>query len=94
MTILIGGIAAVTLGAVGAAIWWCPLLEFLAALIPLVLIAGGAIAIYFGVDELRYPLPQEPPSYETKEAKPASPETPPAQPQPEGEASGKKEEAE
>jgi len=94
MTILIGGIVAVAIGAAGAAIWWCSLLEFLAALIPPILILGGGIAIYFGIDELRYPLPQEPPSYEPEKAKAVPAETPAADPQPqtEPEPEGKKKE--
>ena len=67
MAILIGGIVAVVIGAVWAAIWWCSLLELLVALIPPVLILGGAIAIYFGIDEIRYPAPQAPPAYTPKE---------------------------
>jgi len=74
MVILIGGIVAVIIGAVWAVIWWCPMLEFLAAVIPPVLILGGAIAIYFGVDEIRYPPPQVPPAYEPKEPTPPTPE--------------------
>jgi len=64
MAILIGGILAVVVGTVWGAIWWPQLLSFLAAIIPTFLVVGGAIAIYFGIDEIRYPPPKTPPTYE------------------------------
>jgi hypothetical protein len=64
MWIIIGGVISLVLGAIGVIVWWWPLLSFLAGVIPVFLIIGGAIAIYFGIDELRYPAPKEAPSPE------------------------------
>jgi predicted RNA-binding protein len=70
MTILIGGIAAVVLGALGAAIFWSPILSVLAGFVPAFLIIGGALAIYFGIDEIRHPAPTPQPVREPVVDKP------------------------
>jgi hypothetical protein len=67
MAILIGGILAVIVGAVWSVVWCSHLFTLLAAVVPPFLIVGGAIAIYFGIDEIRYPPPKMPGPYEPKE---------------------------
>ena len=53
MKTLIGGAIAAALGLVGIAVWWCQFLEVLAGTIPVILLLGGALAIYLGFDELK-----------------------------------------
>jgi hypothetical protein len=84
MAILIGGIIAVLLGIVTAVVWWPSILIVLAATVIVLLIFGGAIAVYFGIDELRYAKLTSPASTELETEQPLSaPEPKPAeQPQP------------
>ncbi|HIC91528.1 MAG TPA: hypothetical protein EYP21_05620 [Syntrophaceae bacterium] len=53
MVALVGGIAAVLLGLVGFILWWRPFLELLQGGVPLMLVLGGALATYLGVEEVR-----------------------------------------
>ena len=53
MKTLIGGAIAAALGLIGIAVWWKPFLTVLAGTIPIMLLLGGALAIYLGFDELR-----------------------------------------
>jgi hypothetical protein len=53
MKTLIGGAIAAALGFIGLVIWWGQFLMVLAGIIPAMLLLGGALAIYLGVDELR-----------------------------------------
>jgi len=53
MVALVGGIIAVFLGLVGFILWWRPFLELLQGGIPLMLVLGGALATYLGVEEVR-----------------------------------------
>jgi len=53
MKTLIGGAVAAVLGIIGLVIWWKPFLQLLAGAIPVMLLAGGALAIYLGFDELK-----------------------------------------
>lgn len=64
MGILVGGVAAAVIGIIWAVAWWPSFLSVLGGLIPTFLLMGGAIAIYFGIDELRYPPPESPPATE------------------------------
>ena len=51
MVTLVGGIIALILGLLGLALWWDPFIILLQAGIPLVLILGGALATYLGIEE-------------------------------------------
>jgi hypothetical protein len=51
MMALAGGLIALVLGIIGIVVWWCPLLEILMGVIPVILILGGALATYFGFDQ-------------------------------------------
>ncbi len=59
MAALVGGIVATILGAVLLVVWWKHFLVILAGGIPLVLILGGALAIYIGVDEIKDRMQQQ-----------------------------------
>ncbi len=53
MKTLIGGAIAAALGLIGIVVWWKPFLTVVAGTIPIMLLLGGALAIYLGFDELR-----------------------------------------
>ena len=53
MKTLIGGAVAAVLGIIGIVIWWWPFLQLLAGAVPIMLLLGGALAIYLGFDELK-----------------------------------------
>ena len=53
MKTLIGGAVAAALGLIGLAVWWGEFLMVLTGVIPIMLLLGGALAIYLGFDELK-----------------------------------------
>ena len=53
MWIILGGIAAVILGILGLIEWWLLFLKALAALIPFILVVGGAFAVIIGISSIR-----------------------------------------
>ena len=53
MKTLIGGAIASALGLIGLAVWWAEFLMVLTGIIPVMLLLGGALAIYLGFDELK-----------------------------------------
>ena len=53
MKTLIGGVIAAVLGLIGLTIWFWDFLDLLAGAIPIMLLLGGALAIYLGFDELK-----------------------------------------
>jgi hypothetical protein len=53
MTALIGGLVAVALGLIGLGMWWRDFLSLLAGGIPLLLLLGGALAVYLGFEETK-----------------------------------------
>jgi len=53
MWIILGGIAAVILGILGLIEWWLLFLKALAALIPFILVTGGAFAIIIGISSVK-----------------------------------------
>lgn len=53
MKTLIGGVIAAALGLIGIIVWWSQFLIVLAGTVPIVLLLGGALAIYLGFDEMK-----------------------------------------
>ena len=53
MKTLIGGAIAAILGLIGIVAWFPQFLTVVAGTIPIMLLLGGALAIYLGVDELK-----------------------------------------
>ncbi|HEX9884560.1 MAG TPA: hypothetical protein VGA79_11390 [Desulfobaccales bacterium] len=66
MTALVGGLVAVALGLIGLGLWWREFLGLLAGGLPLLLLLGGALAVYLGYEETkdRFFKKSEPPAYE------------------------------
>ncbi|MGQ9857587.1 MAG: hypothetical protein ACUVS3_02740 [Thermodesulfobacteriota bacterium] len=58
MAALVGGIVATILGVVLLVVWWSYFVQLLAGGVPLVLVLGGALAIYIGIDEIKDKLQQ------------------------------------
>ena len=50
---LIGGIVAVVLGIVGLSIWFGEFWTILKGAVPIMLLLGGALACYLGIDEMK-----------------------------------------
>ena len=72
MAALFGGIVALILGIIGIIIFWAYFVKALAAGIPILLILGGALATYLGIEEWKdkrseKKLEQEPEASELKE---------------------------
>jgi hypothetical protein len=53
MTALVGGLVAVALGLIGLGLWFWDFLTLLKGAIPLLLLLGGALAVYLGFEETK-----------------------------------------
>ena len=53
MKTLIGGVVVTVLGLIGLVAWFPEFLAVVVGTIPIMLLLGGALAIYLGVDELK-----------------------------------------
>lgn len=53
MQVLIGGVIAAVVGFIGLIAWGSEFLTILKGGIPIILLLGGALAIYVGVDEMK-----------------------------------------
>jgi hypothetical protein len=53
MMALAGGLVALVLGIIGIVVWWSFFLKALMAGIPVMLILGGALATYLGIEEMK-----------------------------------------
>ena len=53
MMSLAGGIIALVLGIIGLIFWWGSFLVVLMGCIPILLILGGALATYLGIEEIK-----------------------------------------
>jgi hypothetical protein len=62
MKTLIGGVVAAVLGLIGIVVWFPQFLTVVAGTIPVMLLLGGALAIYLGVDELKDTWKQDEPT--------------------------------
>jgi hypothetical protein len=66
MTALVGGLVAVVLGFFGLGLWWREFFILLKGGIPILLLLGGALAVYLGFEETKdkFFKKTEPPAYE------------------------------
>jgi hypothetical protein len=53
MAALVGGIVATILGVVLLVVWWSHFVLLVAGAVPLILVLGGALAVYIGIDEVK-----------------------------------------
>ena len=53
MMALAGGLIALILGIIGIIVWWGYFLKALMAGVPIMLLLGGALATYLGIEELK-----------------------------------------
>ena len=53
MMALVGGLAALVLGIIGLIIWFPLFIKALMAGVPVMLILGGALATYLGIEEIK-----------------------------------------
>jgi small neutral amino acid transporter SnatA (MarC family) len=53
MSLLIGGIVSVILGVIGFSLWWEAFTTILKGGIPIMLILGGILAVYIGLDAMQ-----------------------------------------
>jgi uncharacterized membrane protein YqjE len=53
MMALVGGFIALILGIIGIILWWGYFLKALMAGVPVMLILGGALATYLGIEEIK-----------------------------------------
>ena len=53
MMALAGGLVALVLGIIGIVVWWSSFLEILKGVIPVILIPGGALAAFFGIERIK-----------------------------------------
>jgi len=59
MSLLIGGAVSVIIGLIGLILWWVDFLAILRGGIPIILILGGILAVYIGLDEIQDKLREE-----------------------------------
>jgi hypothetical protein len=76
MTALVGGLVAVALGLIGLGMWYDSLFVLIKGGIPLLLLLGGALAVYLGYEETKDKLFKKPeaPAYEPPKASEAEAE--------------------
>ena len=53
MMALAGGLVSLILGIIGLIVWWGYFVDLLMGAVPAILILGGALAAYLGVEELK-----------------------------------------
>jgi len=53
MKILVGGVVALILGVVGLIVWWADFLLVLKGAIPIILLIGGVLGIYLGIEDVK-----------------------------------------
>lgn len=59
MSLLIGGIVAVILGVIGFSLWWNAFILILQGGVPILLILGGVLAVYVGMDAMQDKMREE-----------------------------------
>jgi hypothetical protein len=53
MKILLGGIVALILGSIGLVAWWSEFFRVIKGVIPIILVLGGALAVYLGIEDIK-----------------------------------------
>lgn len=53
MMALAGGVVSLVLGIIGIIVWWGYFIKALMAGVPIMLILGGALAAYLGIEEIK-----------------------------------------
>ena len=53
MSLLIGGIVSVVFGVIGFSLWWSDFITILKGGVPILLILGGILAVYVGLDDMQ-----------------------------------------
>jgi len=76
MKILVGGIVAVILGVVGLIVWWPEFWQVLKGVIPILLVVGGVLGIYLGIEDLKSSSSSKKEETEKKPAPPGVPSSP------------------
>jgi len=61
MKILLGGIVALILGFIGLILWWSEFFRVLRGVIPIILVLGGALAVYLGIEDIKTASASPPP---------------------------------
>ncbi|MBM4313628.1 MAG: hypothetical protein FJ122_06860 [Deltaproteobacteria bacterium] len=59
MLLLIGGIVSGILGVIGFSLWWSDFITIVKGALPILLILGGILAIYVGVDAMQDKMREE-----------------------------------
>lgn len=59
MSLLIGGIVSVIFGVIGFSLWWGDFIIILKGGIPIMLILGGVLAVYVGMDAMQDKMREE-----------------------------------
>jgi len=59
MTLLVGGTVAAIVGLLGLIFWFSEFLHVLMGTVPIVLLLGGILAVYVGIDDLQEKLREE-----------------------------------
>jgi len=59
MSLLVGGIVSVIFGVIGFSLWWSDFVIILKGGIPILLILGGVLAVYVGLDDMQDKLKEE-----------------------------------
>jgi small neutral amino acid transporter SnatA (MarC family) len=59
MLLLIGGVVSVILGFIGFSFWWSDFIIILKGGIPILLILGGILAVYVGMDAMQDKMREE-----------------------------------
>ena len=69
MKILLGGIVALIIGVIGLIGWWGDFLQVLKGMIPIILVLGGALAVYLGIEDIKTTSATPPPEERKEEKK-------------------------
>ena len=69
MKILLGGIVALIIGVIGLIGWWGDFLKVLKGIIPIMLVLGGALAVYLGIEDIKTTSTAPPPEEKKEEKK-------------------------